>query len=108
VATATAEVIVANSPALVLSDVRVTSVKTTSAVVSWTTNLPANSLVEYGTSLAHGSSTGAITASVTTHAVTLSGLSPGTAYHFRAVSQTANDSATSNDLTFRTKGGGKR
>lgn len=108
VATATAEVIVANSPALVLSDVRVTSVKTTSAVVRWTTNLPANSLVEYGTSLAYGSSTGAITASVTTHAVTLSGLSPGTAYHFRAVSQTANDSATSNDLTFRTKGGGKR
>jgi len=71
--------------------------------VSWTTDEPSDSQVEYGTSAAYGSSTSLAAALVSSHTVTLSGLSASTAYHYRVKSRdAAGNLATSADGSFST------
>ena len=73
------------------------------ANVSWTTNEPSDSQVEYGTSAAYGSSTTVAAALVTSHTVTLSGLNAATTYHYRVKSRdAAGNLATSADSSFAT------
>lgn len=68
----------------------------TSATVSWTTNEASNSLVQYGTSAGSLTLSSSNGSNVTAHTVVLSGLSPGTTYHFRVTSSdAAGNSATS-------------
>jgi phosphodiesterase/alkaline phosphatase D-like protein len=62
---------------------------TTSAMVTWTTNIPANSLVNYGTSPGTLNFAASSSAFVTNHVVTITGLTPATTYHFRVTSATA-------------------
>jgi hypothetical protein len=57
------------------------------ANVSWTTAAPADSQVEYGPTAAYGNTTVLAPARVAAHSIALSGLSPGTAYHFRVRSR---------------------
>jgi hypothetical protein len=73
--------------------------------VIWSTNKPASSQVEYGTSIKYGSkATSVVPASfVTEHQVDLNDLLPGTAYHFRVISAEINgQQAVSEDQTFTT------
>jgi Bacterial Ig domain len=71
--------------------------------VNWSTNLAANSAVDYGTTANYGSSTPTNSVMVTSHQVAVTGLTPGTLYHFRARSTDAsNSSISSADLTFST------
>jgi plastocyanin len=73
------------------------------AFVSWTTDVPADSLVEYGPTTAYGSSTGLAPAPVTGHSMNLTGLTPGTTYNYRVIStDAAGNRATSNNFTFTT------
>ena len=74
------------------------------ATVTWTTDLPSDSQVEYGTTTAYGSLTTLDTARVTAHGQTVSGLAPDTLYHYRVKSRqtTGGDLAISADATFRT------
>jgi len=58
----------------------------TSATIRWTTNEAATSQLLYGTTNALGSATVATTTYDTSHAVTLTGLTQNTTYHFKAVS----------------------
>jgi len=59
------------------------SVTRSSATISWTTNVPASSQVEYGP-LAVGTSRSALdTSLITAHRAVLTGLTPATTYHFR-------------------------
>ncbi|MCB9849449.1 MAG: fibronectin type III domain-containing protein [Phycisphaerales bacterium] len=74
----------------------------TSALVTWTTDEPATSLVDYGVTTGYGdaSSNGALT---TLHSVSLSGLDADTLYHCRIASADANGNAASSaDQTFTT------
>lgn len=85
----------------VISDVQVTGIGITEATITWSTNVPASSLVEYGVTTAYGSTeTGP--GGTTSHAVTLTGLEPGTTYHFRVQSTAPGGTATSGDHTFTT------
>ena len=70
----------------------------TSATITWTTDELASSQVEYGTTSAYGSSSPATPANdpssgtsigVTSHSVQLTGLEPGTQYHYRVRSKDA-------------------
>ncbi|MFH2137589.1 MAG: putative Ig domain-containing protein, partial [Candidatus Omnitrophota bacterium] len=73
------------------------------AVITWTTNEVSTSQVEYGITSGYGSQTTLDTALVTSHSVTLSGLSTNTAYHFRVKSKdSSNNEGISNDYTFTT------
>jgi Domain of unknown function (DUF4082)/Bacterial Ig-like domain/Purple acid Phosphatase, N-terminal domain/Bacterial Ig domain len=53
-----------------------------SATVTWTTNEPSTSVVAYGTSAGSLLSSASTAGMVTSHSVTLTGLSPGTTYHY--------------------------
>ena len=75
----------------------------TAAFVTWTTNEPASSLVDYGPTSSYGSTAGVAAVGGTSHAVLLTGLTPGTTYHFRVRSADAqNNESESPDQTFTT------
>jgi hypothetical protein len=85
------------------SSVRVTAIQDSSVVISWVTNNPSTSQVEYGTTSAYGSSTTTDQNMTTTHEVTLTGLDNGSAYHFRVRSTDAlSDEVISQDYEFST------
>jgi hypothetical protein len=72
------------------------------AVVTWNTNVPANSTVQYGTSVAYGSNPSS-PALTTSHSISLIGLLPSTLYHYRVSSTDANgNTKVSADQTFVT------
>lgn len=84
----------------------------TSVQITWDTDEAASSIVEYGTTLSYGTTTAETDTSprVTSHNVTISGLSASTGYHFRVKSaDAATNLRTGNDTTFTTgasSGGG--
>ena len=87
----------------VISNVAVTNVTPTGATISWTTNVPGNSQVVYGTTAAYGSASALNAGQVTAHTVTLAGLSANITYHFAVKSQDAfGNLATSPDEIFTT------
>src|SRR6266540_737800 len=87
----------------VITGVSSSAVTHNSATISWTTNEPADSQVEYGTTTAYGQSTALDPALVTAHSQGLSGLTQGTLYHYRVRSIDATGNlAVSGDFTFTT------
>jgi len=71
--------------------------------ISWITDEPSTSQVEYGTNTSYASSTTLKTEATTTHSVGLTGLLGSTTYHFRVQSTDASsNTATSDDQTFTT------
>ena len=95
---------IAGCPPPVISNVQTVNITTTSATISWTTDQASSSQVQYGLTTSYGSTTTLDPALVTSHSQTLSGLTPGTLYHYRVISTSANGSATSSDYTFATAG----
>jgi hypothetical protein len=80
-------------------------VGSTSATITWDTDEASSSLVEYGLSDSYGTSTTEADTStrVTSHSVTLSGLTQQTTYHYRVKSNDASSNlATSIGGTFTT------
>jgi hypothetical protein len=74
-----------------------------SATITWATDEIANSRVEYGPATSYGNSTPLDSLLVTTHSGRITGLTPGTEYHFRVRSRdAAGNVAFSNDATFTT------
>jgi hypothetical protein len=87
----------------VAADLATSSLTASSATITWSTNLPATSQVEYG-SLPNQATRSPLDPSlVTAHSVVLVGLLPATPYHFHVLSTTAaGAAATSLDSTFVT------
>ncbi|MBI4582844.1 MAG: alkaline phosphatase [Planctomycetes bacterium] len=74
----------------------------TTAAITWTTDEPADSQVDYGLTASYGSAASGA-ALVTSHSIALSGLLPNTLYHYRLTSRDAAlNAASSADLTFTT------
>jgi hypothetical protein len=71
--------------------------------ITWTTNVPADSQVQYGLDTGYGSSSSLNLSLVTSHSVNLNGLSRRTTYHYRVLSRAAGVLATSADFTFTTR-----
>ncbi len=89
---------------LTITNVAISNGNTT-ATFTWTTNRPADSQVEYGTTSALGTLSAKNTTLVTSHSRTLSGLTEGTTYHYRVRSADASGSqAASSVFTFTTTG----
>ncbi|HEV2755706.1 MAG TPA: PQQ-dependent sugar dehydrogenase [Actinomycetota bacterium] len=88
----------------VISGVRVAYPSKTSVRITWTTDEPSDSQVEYGTTTAYGTVTPLDAARVTQHSVTITGLRSTTTYNFRVLSRdAAGNLATSANGTFRGK-----
>jgi len=76
----------------------------TSAKITWRTNVPADSQVEYGRTSGYGSTSLLDTTLVTGHSVNLTGLSRRTTYHYRVYSRNgAGILAVSADFIFKTR-----
>jgi len=87
----------------VVSAVEATAISGSGATITWTTNEPADTQVEYGTTTNYGSSTPLNPALVTNHSVQLTGLSDRTPYHYQVKSKdAAGNPAVSADFTFTT------
>jgi len=69
--------------------VAATDVSSTSALITWTTNVPATSQVDYGLTTSYGQATAVDPALLTAHSVLLSGLTPASAYHYQVRSEDA-------------------
>src|SRR5439155_952627 len=92
-----------NSNAPIISGVTVGSVSATSATIQWTTNTASDSQVDYGLTGTYGSTTTLDPTLVTLHAVTVSGLTENTTYHYRVKSKDASANlSTSSDFTLTT------
>ncbi len=87
----------------VISGVAADSISTTAATINWTTNVAADSQVEYGLDTTYGSLTMLDATLVTSHAVALGGLTGETLYHYRVHSSDVfGDATVSGDFTFTT------
>ena len=88
----------------VLSAVQATA-STTDATVTWVTDEPATSQVDFGPAVPYASQTPPVGALTTAHSVTIGGLSPGVSYHFRVRSADgAGNAVVSLDGAFLTTG----
>lgn len=77
---------------------------TTTATITWTTDEPSTSQVEYGLTTDYGSTTAEDTNLTTNHSVVLTDLNENTTYHFRVISVDVSENiAVSNDGTFITE-----
>lgn len=75
----------------------------TAAYIVWRTDVPGTSQVNYGPTSSYGTSTAKDKSLVTYHEQTISGLTPGTVYHFQVVSvDGSGNSVSSKDYTFTT------
>lgn len=76
------------------------------AILTWTTNEPTTTQLEYGLTSAYGVTTTLDSALTTSHTVTISGLTNNTSFHARALgSDQAGNDAQSADLSFATATG---
>jgi PKD repeat protein len=93
---------VADTAPPIIKNILTSSETETSAIITWTTNEPASSDVEYGKETDYGLT--ASSAELTTdHSITLSDLEPNAAYHFRVTSgDGAGNQASSADNIFVT------
>ena len=81
----------------------VVSSQETNATVSWTTDVPASSRVDYGETIGYGSTVGDATL-VTSHSLQLAALHSNTTYHYQVSSgNSVGTSQTTADLTFTTQ-----
>src|SRR4029077_3292431 len=80
-----------------------TNITGSSATITWTTDEPAPSRVEYGLTTSYGSTTTLDSALVTAHSVSITGLAPSTTYNWRVRSMDAAGNETiSANSTFAT------
>lgn len=87
----------------VISNVASSGVTDAAASITWTTDIPSSSQVLYGTTATYGKSTTLDPAQVTSHSQTITGLTPGTEYHFEVESTgSSGNTATSSDSNFTT------
>lgn len=92
-----------DTTAPVITGVTVSAVSATGATVAWSTDEPADSQAEYGTSPAFGSVTTRDGKLATGHSQPLTGLLPGTTYYLRVKSaDAAGNLAASPTVTFTT------
>ena len=77
-----------------ISDIQVGNITPYSADVTWTTDEPATSQVEYGLTSAYGTFSILEAQCTITHTLRLRGLDPQTAYHLRARSVDIGDNET--------------
>ncbi len=88
-----------------ITAVAATDITANSARITWTTDKPADSLVNYGTTMAYDS-TASDAAMSASHAVTLTGLQPDTTYYYTVTStDNAGNSSSQGGFSFATLAG---
>ncbi|MBI2669679.1 MAG: hypothetical protein HYX20_00820 [Candidatus Yanofskybacteria bacterium] len=92
-----------DTTAPIISAVAASSITSSGATITWTTNEASDTQVEYGLTTAYGNPSVLNTSLVTAHSQTISGLSASTLWHYRVKSKDSSGNlATSGDFTFTT------
>jgi glucose/arabinose dehydrogenase len=100
------DTIVLDTTAPVISGVASSGISDSAATITWSTDEPSTSQVEYGPTTSYGSLSPLDTALVTGHSVRVTGLSPETTYNYRVRSRdAAGNERTGSSLTFTTTTG---
>src|SRR5882762_4430108 len=90
-----------------ITNVQAASLTTTTSQIIWTTDVAANSQVDYGTATSYGTSTPVDSTMVTNHQVTLTGLAAGTTYYYQVSStDSKSNNGHSGGHGFKTSGFG--
>jgi hypothetical protein len=88
----------------IISSIAVNNITADTAIISWTTDQPSDSLVEYGETTAYGNALSDSTMTAN-HSLALTGLKSNTTYHFKVTSKNSYGlSSSSGDNTFTTSG----
>lgn len=96
-----------DTTAPLVSGVSSSSLTSSAATITWTTNEASDTQVEYGTTTAYGSSSTLVSSLVTNHSTALSGLQSSKVYHYRVKSRdAATNLGMSADFTFTTVAAG--
>jgi hypothetical protein len=99
---AAAQTFASHQASLVLSNFKTTMAPGGTALVTWNTDKPASTQIEYGLTPSYGN-TVAVSMSDTSHAVSLAGLTKDTTYYYRVKARDiAGNLVTSNNMTFVT------
>ncbi len=86
-----------------LTAISASSITRNSAVISWTTNEPATTQIQYGLTTSYGNSTPLVSTLTSSHTQSLSSLTANAVYHYRVISKdAAGNTATSGDGVFST------
>jgi hypothetical protein len=85
-----------------ISNVMVDVTGTSTATISFDTDVAATGNVSYGTTTAYGASTTVESTASTTHSIMLTGLDEATLYHYQISQTNAGGTTTSTDATFVT------
>jgi len=82
-----------------------TNITESSAIITWVTNEPATSQVQYGKTETYGSETAENTNLTTSHTATLNGLDANTPYHYTVISRdgSGNEATFAENQPFTTK-----
>jgi hypothetical protein len=95
------------SDVAIIVNVKAVNITNTGATITWDTDRGATSKVVYGPTTSYGNSTSEDSNLVTSHSVNLTGLTPGTEYHYRVVcKEIQNKESMSGDYKFTTPGEG--
>jgi phosphodiesterase/alkaline phosphatase D-like protein len=87
----------------VISSVNSSSITVSGATITWSTNEPATSQIEYGLTEEYGSTTTLDATKGNSHSVEMTDLKAGKTYHYRVISKdAANNEKVSDDFTFTT------
>ena len=87
----------------IITNISILDITETSVVITWTTDEPTDSQIEYGTSDIYGASSALLTSLVSIHTTTIEGLTPDMSYHFRVkCSDASGNQSISEDDTFTT------
>ena len=86
-----------------ITSVTATAITSNSATITWNTDQASSSRVSYGLNSGYGSQSALDSTLLTSHSVTLTGLTPGTTYNYAATSANSGGvSTTSGNFTFAT------
>jgi chitodextrinase len=103
VATVNNQIVINNPP--LISSVSAINTSSNSATITWTTDIPSTSQVEYGKTTSVGSASALHPTLTTSHQVILTGLSKSTTYYYRVKSASVNSAETvGSTLSFQTSG----
>jgi nitrogen fixation protein FixH len=103
IATSSSFTITVDNAGPIISSVNAGSLGTSTATITWSTNEPATSLVEYGLTATYTASSSLNGTATTSHSRALSGLTASTTYHYRVVSVDSLGNTTNGiDQTFTT------
>ena len=80
-----------------ITGVNVDPINTQSAVVTWNTDELSDSTVGYSTTAGNYETTAGVASMVTSHSVTLTGLTPGDDYYFRVISKDPDNNSTTDN-----------